>query len=123
MPSITKARAKRLRKQITDAEARLWLHLRAGRLNGLKFRRQHPIPPYVVDFYCEVAKLVVEVDGSQHSHRTDAVRTRTLERAGMKLLRFWDNEMLRETEAVLVVILNTARDRTLTPTLSRRERG
>jgi len=122
LPSITKARAKGLRKQITDAEARLWLHLRAGRLNGLKFRRQHPIPPYVVDFYCGVAKLVVEVDGSQHSHRADAVRTWALERTGVKLLRFWDNEVLRETEAVLVVILNTARDRTLTPTLSRRER-
>ncbi|MGH8127727.1 MAG: endonuclease domain-containing protein [Gammaproteobacteria bacterium] len=92
LPSITKANARRLRKETTDAERRLWYCLRAGRLGGFKFRRQHPHPPYVLDFYCEAAKLVVELDGSQHNETVDAVRTNRLERAGMKVLRFWDND-------------------------------
>ncbi|MGH8281115.1 MAG: endonuclease domain-containing protein [Gammaproteobacteria bacterium] len=123
LPSITKTRAKVLRRQATDAETRLWFYLRSGRLCGLKFRRQHPIPPYIVDFYCEAAKLVVELDGSQHGPHTDTIRSQALERIGMKVLRFWDNEVTRDTEAVLTVILNTARNLTLTPALSRRERG
>ncbi|MDE2139898.1 MAG: endonuclease domain-containing protein [Gammaproteobacteria bacterium] len=116
LPSITKARSRKFRRIPTDSEAKLWYHLRAGRLDGLKFRRQHPLPPYVVDFYCVAAKLAVEVDGSQHSHETDAVRTQALTSAGIQLLRFWDNEVLQQTAAVLTVILNAARGRTLTPT-------
>jgi very-short-patch-repair endonuclease len=68
---------------MTDAERRLWYHLRARRLSGLKFRRQHPIPPNVADFYCEAAKLVVEVDGSQHDAGPDSARTKKLERMGL----------------------------------------
>ncbi|MGH8307251.1 MAG: endonuclease domain-containing protein [Gammaproteobacteria bacterium] len=113
---MTKGRSKDLRQRATDAEARLWFHLRARRLCGLKFRRQHPIPPYIADFYCEAEKLVVELDGSQHGKVTDVVRSKALERAGMKVLRFWDNDVLRETEAVLEVILSVAQTRTLTPT-------
>lgn len=75
----------------TEAERELWYHLRAGRLQGMKFRRQHPLPPYVVDFYCEAAQLIVELDGSQHSEAVDAKRTHALEQKGMRLLRFWDN--------------------------------
>jgi very-short-patch-repair endonuclease len=90
--------------------------LRAGRLHGLKFRRQHPIPPYIADFYCESAKLVVEVDGSQHDEASDAVKTRTLEARGLRLLRFWDNDVLSNTQAVLEAIVNAIEDRTLTPT-------
>lgn len=114
LPSVTKARAKGLRKQLTDAESRLWFHLRAGRLGSLKFRRQHPIPPYIVDFYCEAAKLVIELDGSQHSREIDTHRTQALERTGIKVLRFLDNEALQQTESVLAEILSAARGRTLT---------
>jgi very-short-patch-repair endonuclease len=108
--------AHRLRAKSTDAESELWFHLRASRLNGLKFRRQHPIPPYVVDFYCESARLVVEADGSQHNESVDAVRTRFLESRGLKVLRFWDNEVLTSMEGVLEAILNAVGNRPLTPT-------
>jgi len=68
---------------MTDAEQKLWCRLRGGRLNGLKFRRQHPVPPYIVDFYCMEAKLVVELDGSQHDADVDAARTAALEGGGL----------------------------------------
>ncbi|MFC5581795.1 endonuclease domain-containing protein [Rhodanobacter terrae] len=116
MPTKTRQQARDLRKGATKAEQRLWLHLRAGRLGGMKFRRQHPIPPYVVDFYCEAAKLVVELDGSQHNEDADAPRTRYLESFGIKVLRYWDNEVLQQTEAVLESILSAGENRTLTPT-------
>jgi very-short-patch-repair endonuclease len=90
--------------------------LRARRLDGLKFRRQHPIPPYVADFYCDELKLVIELDGSQHSEEIDSVRTRALQRQGLFILRFWDNQVLQEIEAVLEAILDFAQDRTLSPT-------
>jgi very-short-patch-repair endonuclease len=115
LPAKTKARARVLRRKLTDAEARLWLHLRAGELVGHKFRRQHPILPYIVDFYCDAAKLVVEVDGSQHTEESDRVRTEALQRLGLKVVRYWDNEVLQQTEAVLNDILRAAEERTLTP--------
>src|SRR3546814_1612008 len=83
---------------MTDAEQKLWQHLRGGQLDGLKFRRQHPIPPYIADFCCVAVKLIVELDGSQHSEQADAVRTRYLEAHGWRILRFWDNDALQETE-------------------------
>ncbi|MHB1274102.1 MAG: endonuclease domain-containing protein [Rhodanobacter sp.] len=104
-----------MRQSGTDAERKLWYQLRAGRLNGMKFRRQHPIPPYIVDFYCEARKLVVELDGSQHNVEADRERTRFLERQGLKILRYWDNEVLQQMEAVLEAIVNIADSRTLTP--------
>ena len=116
MPTRTLAAAKSLRTTSTDAEIKLWYHLRAKRLGGLKFRRQHPLPPYVADFYCEELRLVIELDDSQHDEEIDSTRTRALERQGLVVLRFWDNQVLQETEAVLEVILGFARDRTLTPT-------
>ncbi|HET6805862.1 MAG TPA: DUF559 domain-containing protein [Frateuria sp.] len=116
LPTRTREYAKLLRRSGTDAEQALWYRLRAGRLEGLKFRRQHPVPPYVADFYCETCKLVVELDGSQHDELTDRERTRFLEARGLKVLRFWDNDVLQQTDAVLEVILGAAHDRTLTPT-------
>jgi very-short-patch-repair endonuclease len=101
---------------MTDAEREMWFHLRAGRINGLKFRRQHPLPPYVVDFYCHAPKLVIEVDGSQHTESEDAIRTATLQRQGLTVLRFWDNDVLTNTDAVLEAIFNAVATRTLTPT-------
>ena len=115
LPSRTLAQAKSLRSGQTDAEAALWFHLRGGRLQGLKFRRQHPIPPYVVDFYCESLRLVVELDGSQHTTVNDAARSRELERRGVRVVRFWNNNVLQDIEAVLAAILIVARSPTLTP--------
>ena len=105
-----------MRRSGTDAERKLWYQLRAGRLNDMKFRRQHPIPPYIVDFYCEARKLVVELDGSQHNEEVDRERTRFLEAQGLKILRYWDNEVLQQMEAVLEAIVDIADSRTLTPT-------
>jgi very-short-patch-repair endonuclease len=105
-----------LRREETDAEARLWFHLRAARLNGAKFRRQHPVPPYVIDFYCAAARLGIELDGSQHSEVKDEARTRALQRQGIELLRFWDDDVLQRTTSVLEAILVAVKRRTLTPT-------
>ncbi|HET7663966.1 MAG TPA: DUF559 domain-containing protein [Rhodanobacteraceae bacterium] len=114
LPDRTRATAARLRSALTDAERLLWFHLRAGRLCGLKFRRQHPLSPYIVDFFCKEASLVVEVDGSQHDPRVDARRSAAIERQGFAILRFWDNQVLTEAEAVLEQIQRIARARTLT---------
>ena len=104
LPTHTLDHAKQLRRRMTDAERRLWQYLRAGRLEGLKFRRQHPVPPYIVDFCCVEARLVVELDGSQHSPAADAARTRYLQSQGWRVVRFWDNDVLREVEAVVTAI-------------------
>ena len=116
LPSRTLATARRLRESSTDAERRLWQCLRGGQLDGLKFRRQHPIPPYVVDFYCDALKLVVELDGSQHTEQADRARTTVFESRGLTILRFWDNEVLTQIDAVVEAIFNSAGTRTLTPT-------
>ncbi|WP_246197553.1 endonuclease domain-containing protein [Pseudoxanthomonas sacheonensis] len=78
LPTTTLENSRRLRKQMTDAERKLWGLLRAGQLDGLKFRRQHPIPPYVVDFCCVEKNLVIELDDSQHNAQSDSPRTRAL---------------------------------------------
>jgi very-short-patch-repair endonuclease len=116
LPSVTLDRAKDMRRAPTDAERVLWQHLRAARFDGLKFRRQHLIPPYVTDFYCHAAKLVIELDGSQHDEDMDAARTRFLESKGLRVLRFWDNQVLAETEAVLEAIWNALGPPPLSPT-------
>lgn len=74
------------------------------------------MPPYVADFYCEALKLVIELDGSQHHPEIDGPRTRYLESHGLTVLRFWDNDVLIRTDAVVETIFNIASDRTLTPT-------
>ena len=112
-----------MRSTSTDAEQKLWQQLRGNRLEGLKFRRQHPMPPYIVDFYCESMKLVVELDGGQHTAEVDASRTRYLESQGLMVLRFWDNQVLTELEGVIEVILRYVDNRTLTPTPLPLERG
>ncbi|WP_369977318.1 endonuclease domain-containing protein [Xanthomonas bundabergensis] len=116
LPTMTLVNARKLRRDMTDAERKLWQHLRCERLYGLKFRRQHPVPPYVVDFYCEALKLAVELDGSQHSTAADAERTRYLQSQGMHVLRFWNNDAMLQPDAVLESILDFAGGRTLTPT-------
>ena len=100
--------ARRLRSTPTDAEIRLWSRLRRKQLRGFRFRRQHPVGPYVVDFFCPEAKLIVEVDGGQHADSArDAVRTRWLEARGYCVLRFWDNDVLANTDRVVASILDT----------------
>ena len=93
---------------MTDAERKLWRLLRGGQLDGLKFRRQHPIPPYIADFCCIEKKLIVELDGSQHTEANDAPRTRALESQGWKIIRFWDHDVLLSAEAVAEAIWNIA---------------
>ena len=115
LPSRSRTFARRLRQSQTEAEIRLWTFLRGSRLSGFKFRRQHPVPPYVLDFYCDDAKLAVELDGSQHTEVTDLERTRALQSKGIRV-RFWDNDALSRTEAVLETILASLRAPTLTPT-------
>ncbi|MEE9559100.1 MAG: endonuclease domain-containing protein [Candidatus Brocadiales bacterium] len=98
--------AKNLRKRPTDAERLLWKHLRSKRFEGLKFRRQHPIGNYVVDFACLEKQIVIEVDGGQHTieKNKDEERDRWLEKEGYKVLRFWNNEVLTNVEGVSEVV-------------------
>jgi len=99
--------AKTLRQNMTDAEQALWKYLRAHRLNGEKFRRQQLIGRYIVDFAHFSAKVIIEVDGSQHFDSTkDAERDTWFAQQGFKVLRFWNNDVLQNTEAVLSVILD-----------------
>ena len=116
LPNTTLENARNLRSAMTDAERKLWYHLRAGRLGGFKFRRQHPVPPYVVDFCCVELALVIELDGSQHGGPADAECTRYLQAQGWRVVRYWNDEVLLQMEAVAVAILNIASGRTLTPT-------
>jgi very-short-patch-repair endonuclease len=102
----------RLRKSMTDAERRLWRVLRNRQLEGHKFRRQHPVPPYVADFACVERGLIVEVDGGQHSGQkeADAARTHVLEARGFRVIRIWNNEVMENPEGVLAVILRALRE-------------
>lgn len=95
--------AKTLRIQMTDAETRLWYHLRAHRFMGLKFKRQKPIGCYIVDFVCLEQFLVIELDGGQHMEQADQDRERDeyLRERGYRVLRFWNHQVLGEMEAVL----------------------
>ncbi|MDZ7337192.1 MAG: restriction endonuclease subunit S [candidate division KSB1 bacterium] len=115
VPPRLLAFARALRRNAPDAENLLWRLLRNRALAGLKFRRQHPIPPYIVDFYCHELQLVIEIDGGHHDsprvRRHDEKRTAFLEGKGLRLLRFWDNEVLRETEAVLQAIYEAIEER------------
>jgi len=115
LPSSTLAIARKLRKQSTDGELRLWYYLRAKRTLNLKWRRQHPIPPYVADFYCHQAKLVVELDGGQHEAGHDSRRTAYIRSQGIEVIRFWNNDVLLNIEAVMDEILRAVQRRTLSP--------
>ena len=100
------AHARRLRHDQTDAERRLWSRLRGRQCGGAKFRRQHPVPPFITDFCCVERRLVVELDGSQHAAtpEADLRRTQFLQSEGYKVLRFWDTEVLQQLDAVVDVI-------------------
>ena len=99
--------AKQLRKRSTDAELKLWYFLRNRQMQGHKFRRQHPLPPYIADFVCLERKLIVELDGGQHVELAvkDAARTKVLEAQGFRVIRFWDDDVLLRSDVVLQEIL------------------
>ena len=102
-------RAKSLRTNQTDAEQRLWYYLRAHRFMGMKFKRQKPVGNYIVDFVCFAPMLVVEIDGGQHAEQVvyDRRRDTYLQGEGFTVLRFWNNQVLNETDAVLESIRQT----------------
>lgn len=117
-----RVRARALRKGSTDAEALLWARLRARQLGNFKFRRQHPVGRYFADFVCIEIGLVIELDGGQHAEGAtghhDKKRSDDMAALGFQTLRFWNNDVLLQTEAVLEKILQVAQ--TLTPALSRK---
>ncbi|MBI3678451.1 MAG: DUF559 domain-containing protein [Proteobacteria bacterium] len=107
--------ARNLRQDATDAECKLWRSLRGKELGGFRFRRQQPIGPYVVDFFCSAAKLIIELDGGQHGEDRnvsyDAARTRWLEARGYRVLRFANSEFLRQPGIVLNYISHVVAER------------
>jgi very-short-patch-repair endonuclease len=98
--------ARRLRRGATDAERRLWSALRDRRLEGYRFRRQFPIGPFIADFACTRHRVIVEADGGQHvDSESDQRRTAWLESEGWRVLRFWNNDVLANTNGVVETIL------------------
>jgi len=108
-PSPIKFIARRLRRDSTDVEKKLWQRLRNRQLEGYKFRRQWPIGPYVPDFVCFEVRLIIELDGGQHTAENDAARTAILEKEGWRVLRFWNNEVSENIEGVLETVLRAVR--------------
>jgi len=102
--------AQQMRQQPTPAERALWQALRRGQLNGLKFRRQAPIERYIADFYCPLARLVIEIDGITHADPdADAPRDLWLKTQGLRVPHFWNNEVLTNLQGVLEIIADAAR--------------
>jgi very-short-patch-repair endonuclease len=99
---------------MTEDERRLWSVLRRKNFGGFRFRRQHPIGPYVADFFCPKAKLVIELDGSQHAEeakmRRDDARTRWLEERNYRVLRIWNGDLRREPKVIYDAICNVLED-------------
>lgn len=96
--------AKNMRHTPTEAEEKIWYHLRAKRMCGVKFKRQAPMGAYIVDFVAKHEHLIIEIDGGQHNEQIDKTRTTWLENQGFKVLRFWNNEVLTNIEDVLEAI-------------------
>jgi very-short-patch-repair endonuclease len=121
-PTMT-ARARKLRGNMTEAEARLWRALRRDQLNGLNFRRQHPIGPFTLDFYCSSLRLAIELDGGQHASQkqADERRTRFLSEKRIAVVRYWNNDIFDNLPGVLadlvVVVEKRASELTPSPTL------
>ncbi len=115
-------RAKELRQKMTATEIILWEKLKNKQILGLKFRRQHPIDLFIADFYCHPIKLVIEIDGKYHNQtekrEQDLNRTAEMERFGIKVIRFTNQEVMLETERIVNAIVNKCRNlisRPLTP--------
>jgi very-short-patch-repair endonuclease len=105
-PPLATSRARAMRRDMTDAERKLWFLLRDRRLAGMKFRRQAPVGPYIADFVCLRCKLIVEADGGQHyENPKDVVRDRWLTREGYVVVRYSNNDILKNPEGVLTDLL------------------
>nr|WP_281415420.1 endonuclease domain-containing protein [Pelotalea chapellei] len=113
MPLLKSARA--LRSTMTDAEQLLWYCLRRKQLSGFRFRRQHPVERFVLDFYCYETRLAIEIDGGQHNEPNakyrDMARTEFLSCRGIQVLRFWNNDVFNNLEAVLQRIYEVLMER------------
>ena len=107
-------RAKQLHRNMTEAEAKLWKHLRAHRMDNVHFRNQHAIGNYIVDFCAPRRKLIIELDGSQHLEQEeyDNERTAFLKSEGYRVLRFWNNDVIKDIDSVLHVIFSALNDPT-----------
>lgn len=105
-PEATLQKAKSLRTNATEAEKLLWYKIRNRQILNLKFHRQQPIPPYIVDFYCEDRLLIIELDGGQHNEEFDRIRTHFLEEKGYQILRYWNNDVLGNIEGVIEDLMN-----------------
>ncbi len=107
MKTNSKSSARKLRSNSTDAEVKLWSALKNRQLTNLKFRRQAPLGNYIVDFICHEKNMIIEVDGGQHMKTStkDGKRTTWLESQGYRVIRFWNDQVLKETDAVLEEIL------------------
>ncbi|AJY47711.1 endonuclease domain-containing protein [Martelella endophytica] len=112
MPNSSTQFARALRRNETDAEKVLWRELRNRNLNGFKFTRQYPIGPFIADFACREKTLVIELDGAQHAdNMRDMERTRYINSAGFSVIRFWNEEVLREREDTLETIVAILEER------------
>ncbi|PZV38577.1 endonuclease domain-containing protein [Mesorhizobium kowhaii] len=108
--------ARSLRREMTEAEDRLWHELRDRRLDRIKFRRQVPLGKYIADFVCLEAGLIIEVDGSQHAESdSDRIRKAELKARGFRILRFWNDDVLKDLNAVCDTIITYVRDTSLQP--------
>ena len=115
-PSTPNSRARALRSRMTDAECKLWFALRDRRFADFKFRRQVPVGPFIADFVCYNARVVIEVDGGQHAESSsDARRDRWFAANEFLVLRFWNNDVLHNLEGVLTSLLETLQNRTPHP--------
>ena len=123
VPPAHRRFGKAMRQTMTDAEARLWLRLRKPGIEDLRFRRQTPIGPYIVDFFCPLRRLIVEVDGGQHADGVDAARDQErdawLAAQGYRVVRVWNNDVMTNIEGVCVAIAAAAHAPPLTPSRNR----
>jgi len=117
------SRARGLRSNMTDAEYKMWHALRRDQLHGLHFRRQHPVGPYTLDFYCSSIRLAIEVDGGQHAEQTklaDDRRTRWLSDRAIVVVRYWNHDVLTNLQGVITDLIKrvASRAQALTPSLT-----
>ena len=122
---LHRSRARSLRRDMTDAETKIWQRLRAHRFSGFSFRRQFPVGPYIVDFICLDERLIIEIDGGQHESAQaadDAKRDAWLRGEGFRILRFWNNDVLKSLDGVLERVAEALRE-PLPPSLTLPRKG
>jgi len=107
--TVIKSQRRELRKNFTDAERRIWSKLRRKQVLGLRFFRQYSVGPYILDFYCPARKLGVEIDGGQHAEysatKYDEKRSEYLNKHGIRIIRFWNNDILKNTDGAMIELM------------------